>query len=307
MCVNAAPRAVLLAIMCLLAGGCTMNYPGATPAGQAEATLSALDPGYVLRAHMKRQHHGPAPREAIVQLAPSGRLRAAINFDNPILVVRNAQTGEPEGVSVDVSRELARHLGVPLEIVVYTAAGKVVEGIKTNAWDIGFFAIDPVRAADTDFTAPYVIIEGAYLVPNNSPIRRNADVDRPGNRVAVGKGSAYDLYLTRELKQATLVRAPTSQAVTDLAVAQKLEVAAGVKQQLQADALRVPGMRLLDGRFMEIRQAMALPKGHPEGLRYLAGFVEDLKSSGFMAEALKRHGIEGAEVAPMSEGSAAAR
>jgi polar amino acid transport system substrate-binding protein len=303
---NSRRCAFLLATLGALAG-CAVNYPGATPTGQAEATLSALDPGYVLRTHMKRQQHGPAAGETILQLAPSGKLRAAINLGNPILATRNTQTGEPEGVSVDISRELARHLGVPLEIVVYSAAGKVVEGIKANAWDIGFFAIDPVRAADTDFTGPYIIIEGAYLVPNNSPIRQNADVDRPGNRVVVGKGSAYDLYLSRELKHATLVRAPTSQAVTDMAVGQKLEVAAGVKQQLQADARRLPGVRLLDGRFMEIRQAMALPKGRPAGLRYLAGFVEDLKASGFVSDALRHHGIEGAEVAPMSEATAPAR
>jgi polar amino acid transport system substrate-binding protein len=152
----------------------------------------------------------PAPTVAAGQLAPGGTLRAAINYGNPLLATRDAN-GEPRGVSVDLARELARRLGVPLEMVTYTAAGKVVEGIKSDAWDVGFFAIDPVRAADTDFTAPYLIIEGAYLVPEVSPIRRNEDVDRAGVRVAAARGSAYDLYLTRALKQATLVHAPTSQ------------------------------------------------------------------------------------------------
>ena len=176
----------------------------------------------------------------------------------------------------------------------------MVEGIRNKEWDIGYFAIDPVRAMDTDFTAAYVVIEGAYLVRQDSPIRKNEEVDRAGNRIVVGKGSAYDLYLTREIKQATLVRAPTSPAVTDMMVADKIEVAAGVKQQLQADAKRIPGLRLLDGRFMVINQAMATPKGRPAGLEYLTKFVEGMKASGFVADALKRHGIEGAAVAPAS-------
>jgi polar amino acid transport system substrate-binding protein len=238
----------------------------------------------------------PAPTVAAGQLAPGGTLRAAINYGNPLLATRDA-SGEPRGVSVDLARELARRLGVPLEMVTYTAAGKVVEGIKSDAWDVGFFAIDPVRAADTDFTAPYLIIEGAYLVPEVSPIRRNEDVDRAGVRVAAARGSAYDLYLTRALKQATLVHAPTSQAVTDTMLAQKLDVAAGVKQQMQADAKRLPGLRLLDGRFMEIRQAMAVPKGRAAGAAYLRNFVEEMKAAGFIAESLRRHGVEGAMLA----------
>jgi polar amino acid transport system substrate-binding protein len=240
-----------------------------------------------------------SPSPAVISdLAPSGTLRAAINFGNPILANKDAVTGEPRGVSVDLSRELARRLGVPLELKTYTAAGKVVEGLKTKDWDIGFFAIDPVRAADTEFTAAYVIIEGAYLVPKASPIQANGEVDRDGVRVVVGRGSAYDLYLSRELKKAQIVRAPTSPAVTDMMVADKLEVAAGVKQQLEADARRVPGVCLLEGRFMVINQAMATPKGRLAGVNYLAAIVEDMKASGFVAEALKRHGIEGAQVAP---------
>lgn len=231
-------------------------------------------------------------------LAPSGTLRAAINFGNPILAARDAATGEARGVSVDLARELGRRLEVPVELVLYTAAGKVVEGIKTGAWDIGFFAIDPVRAADVDFTPAYVVIEGAYLVPGSSAIARNEDVDREGVRVVVGRGSAYDLYLTRELKKAKIVRAPTSPAVTDMMLADRIEVAAGVRQQLEADARRLPGLRLLDGRFMVINQAMGLPKGRSAGTAYLSEFVQQMKASGFVANALKRHGIEGAAVAP---------
>jgi len=231
-------------------------------------------------------------------LAPSGTLRAAINFGNPILAVRDAATGEARGASVDLARELGRRLEVPVELVLYTAAGKVVEGIKKGEWDIGFFAIDPVRAADIDFTPAYVVIEGAYLVPGSSAIARNEDVDREGVRVAVGRGSAYDLYLTRELKKAKIVRAPTSPAVTDMMLADRIEVAAGVKQQLEADAKRLPGLRLLDGRFMVINQAMGIPKGRAVGTAYVSEFVQQMKASGFVANALKRHGIEGAAVAP---------
>jgi polar amino acid transport system substrate-binding protein len=233
----------------------------------------------------------------VAQLAPSGRLRAAINFGNPILAVRGAD-GQPAGVSVDLARELGKRLGVPVDLVTFTAAGKVVEAVKEAKVDIAFVAIDPVRGADMLQTPPYVIIEGAYLVKNDSPIRRNEDVDRPGNRIVVGNGSAYDLYLTRELKAARLVKAPTSPLVTDVFLAQGMEVAAGVKQQLQADARRVPGVRLLDGRFMVIQQAMGLPRGRDGGARYVSAFVEEMKASGFVAAALQRHHIEGALVAP---------
>lgn len=231
------------------------------------------------------------------ELASSGKLRAAINLGNPILATRDRATGEPQGVSVDLARELATRLGVPVELVVYPAAGKVFDGIKSDEWDVAFIAIDPERATQVAFSPPYVVIEGAYLVANDSPIRRIEDVDCEGVRVVVGRGSAYDLYLTRELARATLVRAPTSPSVTDMMVAEKLEVAAGVKQQLQAGAKRLPGLRLLDGRFMVIHQAIALPKGRPAAAAFVTNFVEGVKASGFVAAALKRHGIEGATVA----------
>jgi len=241
------------------------------------------------------------PSAAVAALAPGGKLRAAINFGNPVLAAKEPATGEARGVSVDLSRELARRLGVGLEIVPYNAAGQVVEGLKSNAWDVAFLAIDPARAVDIAYSAPYVVIEGVYLVPEASPISRNEDVDRDGVRVAVGKGSVYDLFLSRELKHATIVRAPTSQAVTDLAIAQKLDVAAGVKQQMEADARRVAGVRLLEGRFMVINQAMGMPRGRDAGAKYLREFVEEMKTTGFVAQALARHGIEGAMVAPLAE------
>jgi polar amino acid transport system substrate-binding protein len=239
-----------------------------------------------------------APTAAVSELAPTGKLRAAINFGNPILAGKDASTGEARGVSVDLSRELARRLGVPLELVTYNAAGKVVDALRSGAWDVAYVAIDPVRANEISYSAAYVVIEGAYLVRQDSPIRGNAEVDRAGVRVAAATGSAYDLYLTRELKQAKIIRAATSPAVTDLFLAQGLEVAAGVKQQLEADAKRIPGLRLLEGRFMVINQAMGTPKGREAGVNYLRDFIEEMKSSGFVARSLARHGIEGAAVAP---------
>ncbi|RZJ25468.1 MAG: transporter substrate-binding domain-containing protein, partial [Haliea sp.] len=188
--------------------------------------------------------------------------------------------------------------GLPVELVLFNSAGNVVEAVKSRQVDLAFVAIDPVRGADMDYTAPYVIIEGAYLVRNASPLQRNEDVDRAGTRIAVGRGSAYDLYLTRALKAATLVQAPTSPAVTDVFIAQNLEVAAGVKQQLQADARRVGGVRLLPGRFMVIEQAMGVPKGRTAAQAWLSGFIEEMKASGFVAAALRQHNIEGAAVAP---------
>lgn len=229
---------------------------------------------------------------------PVGHLRASINLGNPILAGRNA-AGEPAGVSIDLAREFARRLGVEIELVVFDTAGKSVDAVTAEEADIGFFAVDPVRGAGIAFTAPYVLIEGAYLVKDGSPLQSNDEVDQASHRVAVGKGSAYDLYLTRELKHAEIVRAPSSPAVVDTFLEQGLEVAAGVRQQLESDAQRLSGLRLLPGRFMVIRQAMGLPKGRDARAAALLGaFVEEMKASGFVADALARHGIQGASVAP---------
>jgi len=259
--------------------------------------IGAALAGFLLACSTERM----PPSAVVADLAPTGKLRAAINFANPVLAARDAATGEPRGVSVDLARELARQLGVPLELVPYARAGLVVEAAKSGAWDVAFIAIDPERALEIGYTAPYVVIEGVYMVRQDSPIRSNTEVDREGTRVAVGKDSAYDLFLKRELKRATIVQAPSSPAVTDVFVQQKLDVAAGVKQQMEADARRIGGMRLLEDRFMVINQAMATPKGHDEGLRYLREFVERMKASGFVAAALARQGIEGASVAPPAQ------
>ncbi|CAN5346452.1 ABC transporter substrate-binding protein [soil metagenome] len=233
-------------------------------------------------------------------LAPTGRLRASINLGNPVLAQRDKTSGALSGVSVDLAQELGRRLDVPVDLLAVDSAGRSVEVVTGGAADIGFFAVDPVRGQGVTFTAPYVVIEGAYLVKTASPLRSNDEVDRDGVSVAVGKGSAYDLYLTREIKRARLVRVPTSPQVVDDFMAQGLDVAAGVRQQLEADAKRVGGVRLLPGRFMVIEQAMGLPNTRSEvATTYLRAFVEDMKSSGFVARSLDRNGVAGALVAPL--------
>jgi len=249
-----------------------------------------------LAAACAREPIKPTPAQ-VAELAPTGKLRAAINFGNPVLASKDPATGEARGVSVDLSRELARRLGVPLEIVPFTAAGKVVDAVKTGAWDVAFVAIDPQRARDMIQSPAYVVIEGSYLVPAASPIRSNAEVDREGNRIVVGKGSAYDLFLSREIKRAMLVRAPTSPEVVSTMLSQNLEVAAGVRQQLEADAARTPGVRMLAGRFMTINQAMAVPRGRDAGAAYIHDFIEEMKATGFVAQSLARYNVEGAAVA----------
>jgi polar amino acid transport system substrate-binding protein len=237
------------------------------------------------------------PPAVLSDLAPSGKLRAAINLGNPVFASKDPMTAEALGVSVDLSRKLARRLGVALEIVPYAAAGRVVEATKAGVWDIAYVAIDPLRAVDMVQSPAYIVIEGSYLVPAGSPIRSNAEVDREGIRIVVGKGSAYDLFLTREIKRAMLVRAPASPEAVNMMMKENLEVAAGVRQQLEADAKRAPGVRLLPGRFMVINQAMAVPKGRDAGARYVRDFIEEMKATGFVAQALVRHGVEGAAVA----------
>ena len=236
----------------------------------------------------------------LAAFAPTGRLRASINLGNPILANKAPGGGPPVGVSIDLANALGRRLNLPVDLVVFDTAGRSVDAVKNERADIGFFAIDPLRGQEISFTEPYVLIEGSYLVREDSPLQSNEEVDSTGLRVTVGAGSAYDLYLSRKLKQAQIVRAPSSPTVVDTFMSQKLDVAAGVKQQLQADAQRIAGLRLLPGRFMVTEQAMGTPKGRGEAAAdSLRDFIEDMKASGFVAEALKRHGIQGATVADL--------
>jgi polar amino acid transport system substrate-binding protein len=247
-------------------------------------------------AHAAFAQSAPPPA-AVKELAPTGRLRAAINYGNGVLAQKGPD-GQPRGVSADLSRELAKRLGVPLEFMAFEAAGKAFEAAKQNAVDVLFVAIEPARAAEVEFTPPYVLIEGAYLVPKDSPLRDPADLDRPGMRIAVGENSAYDLYLKRTLKHATLVRAAGGCCKNiDLFRAEKLDAAAGVRQPLAAYAKEHADVRVMDKAFQQIRQAMGTPKGRLAGAAYLCAFIEDMKASGFVAEALKRSNSD-AQVAP---------
>ena len=240
-----------------------------------------------------------APAALLAQLAPTGRLRASINLGNPVLARRNAPATPPYGVSIDIAQAFADHLGVGLDFLVFDSASQSVDAVSDDQADIGFFAIDPKRGETIAFTDAYLHIEGWYAVRTESPITAIHEVDRPGIRVAVSNGSAYDLFLSRELKQARIVRAPNPPSVIPMFIEQQLEVAAGVKQQLEMDQQRFPDLRLLPERFMVIRQAMGLsPRRGVDAHAFLASFVEELKRSGFIAEALRRHGIAGASVAP---------
>lgn len=233
--------------------------------------------------------------EIVKDLAPTGKLRVSINLGNIVLAQKDPATGAPKGVTVDLAHELGRRLDKPVELVPFDAAGKAFEALKAGRLDVVFLAIEPVRANEIEFTAPYVLIEGVYMVPKDSPLKAVADVDRPGIRIGVNKASAYDLFLTRTLKHAELVRGENG---IELFVDQKLDAAGGVKQPLVEYARTHPTVRIMNGRFMEIQQAMGTPKGRTTGAAYLRAFIEEMKASGFVADALKRSGQLDAEVAP---------
>jgi polar amino acid transport system substrate-binding protein len=245
-----------------------------------------------------RQAASPVPAEALKELAPTGKLRAAINYGNSVLAQQGGD-GTPQGVSADLSRELAKRLGVGIEFVTFTAAGKAFEAARDGKVDILFIAIEPVRAAEVDFSPPYVLIEGAYMVLKDSALRAPAEVDQPGKRVSVGENSAYDLYLTRTLKHAKLLRTPGGCCSNiDLFRSDKLDAVAGVRQPLAAYARQHADVRVMEQAFQEIRQAMGTPKGRPAAAAYLRAFIEDVKASGFVADALKRSNQPDAQVAP---------
>jgi polar amino acid transport system substrate-binding protein len=233
-------------------------------------------------------------------LAPAGKLRVGINYGNPVLAAKDPASGELRGVAVDLARELARRAGLPVDLVGFESAGKMVEGLRAGAWDIAFLAVDPDRAAEISFTAPYIEIEGTYLVPPQSPIQSIAEVDREGVRVGISAKSAYDLFLSRSLQHARRVPAPDPNAAFELIVAGKVDVVAGVKQHLVANAEKLPGSRVLDGRFMAIQQALGIPKAREAGAAYLREFIEDVKASGFVAQAIAKAGIRGVSVAPIA-------
>lgn len=238
-----------------------------------------------------------APSSITLALAPTGTLRASINLGNALLANLNPVTQQPFGISIDLAHELAQRLGVGVELIAFDSARYSVEAVKDEKADIGFFAIDPLRGDGITFTAPYVVIEGGYMVREDSKLKSIDAVDSPGNTIAVIKGSAYDLFLSREIKHAQIVREPTAPEVLSTFTSQKLDVVAGVKQMLVDEVKQHAGLRLLPGRFMEIQQAMVLPNGKgAAAAEYLRQFVQDMKASGFVQDAIRRHGIQGAAV-----------
>jgi len=239
----------------------------------------------------------PVSSSLVASLAPKGTLRVAINFGNPVLA-RREPDGSAGGITADLGREAARRLGVAVAFVDYEQAGDVFADLDADAWDVCFLAIEPVRAAKIAFTEPYVLIEGVYLVPGASSLRSAAEVDRDGTRIGVIVGSAYDLFLTRQLTHASLVRLPSPQAVVAALVKGDVDLMAGVKPQLEADLPRVPGSRLLPEPFMSIQQAVGTPRARTEAAAHLARLVGDLKREGFMREAFARNRITGASLAP---------
>lgn len=235
-------------------------------------------------------------QKVISDLAPQGELRVALNFGNTVLAQRS-KDGSPLGVSADLARELARRLGLVPRFISYDAAAKVANAVNENAWDLAFMAIDPTRGEKIDFTEPYVQIEGTYLVKKDAPWTQVHELDQAGLRLAVGQGAAYDLFLSRHLQQAELVKFPTSAAAIHGFVEQELDAAAGVRQTLEEFGAAETGYRVLDGYFTAIMQAMAVPKGRSAALAYLGTFIQEMKSSGFVAESLERSGQTGATVA----------
>ncbi|RMR08741.1 ABC transporter substrate-binding protein [Pseudomonas savastanoi pv. glycinea] len=225
----------------------------------------------------------------LADLAPDGVLRAAINFGNPVLA-QQAADGSPQGVSVQLAKALAEELGVRLEMVTFDAAGKVFAALEQAAWNVAFLAIEPVRAEQIAFSDPYVAIEGTYLVAADSAFREVDDLDRSGLRLAMGKGAAYDLYLSRTLQHAELCRAETSAAAVDLFLEQGLDAAAGVRQPLEKFAAAHSGYRVLTGAFTSIRQAMAVPRQRVAGAEFVQRFIERQKANGFVRQALDATG-----------------
>ncbi len=231
--------------------------------------------------------------EVLQELAPTGFVRVGINYGNPALVQRNATTGEPKGIAIDIARELGQMLDVNVELISFDSAGKLFAGLKSGAWDVACLAIDPERAIDVLFTEPYLVIEGTYMVRADSAMRNLRDVDREGVRIAIGKGGAYDLFLSRELKHAKLVHAPTGNAAFEMFVRDGLEAAAGVRQALVQFAAQHADLRVMDGRFMRIEQAVGTPRPREAGAKFLSAFVSAMKKDGRMKVALEHNGLGG--------------
>ncbi len=234
-------------------------------------------------------------------LAPTGKLRAGINYGNFILAQKDKATGESRGVALDLSNELARRLGVPLEIVAFDTVTALGDSAPDNKWDIAFLGSDPQREKIMDFSAAYVELNATYLVPGASALRSAAEVDRAGLRVTAAARANYELWLQRNLKNAQLLSQPTNDAAFEFLTAGNADALAGLTEALINMSAKLPGSRLVDGRFMAVQQSIAVPKGKDAGLAYLRSVVEDAKASGLVARAIEKTGARGVAVAPAAK------
>ena len=232
------------------------------------------------------------------ELAPSGTLRAGINLANFLLVTGRTAGGDPEGVAPDMAAEIARRLDVPIAYVPFDTPSELADAAAGDVWDIGLIGAEPARAETIAFTAAYTEIEATYLVPPGSALREIADVDQEGVRIAVARGSAYDLFLSRSLERAELVRSSGLDGSFDLFAREKLEALAGLRPRLLSDVERLPGARILDGRFTAVQQAVGTPRPRERGAAFLREVVEDAKASGLVQGFIDRHGVRGLSVAP---------
>ncbi len=237
------------------------------------------------------------PPAAKAELTPTGKLRAGINFQN-VLLTTLGPTGEQGGVAVEFAHELARRLAVPLEIIPYKSAGALADSVSTGAWEISVLGDEPERAKVIAFATPLTEIEATYLVPAGSPIRSVSEVDRPGVRIVSPANSAYDLYLTRTIKNAQLVQIARSNAAEEHFVREKLDALAGLKPVLLELAPRLPGSRILEGNFTVVRHTVGMPRGRDAAAAYLRDVVEDVKASGLVAKWIEKSGVKGLSVAP---------
>lgn len=234
------------------------------------------------------------------ELAPSGALRAGLNLSNFLLISDKTAAGEPAGVAPDMAAEIARRLGVAVQYVTYKTPGELADAAETGAWDIGLIGAEPQRAEKIAFTPAYVEIEATYLVPAGSPIQSLADVDKAGVRISVTGRSAYGLWLDRHIQNATLVKTGTLDSACERFVSDKLEALAGLKPRLLSDVEKLPGARILDGKFTAVQQAVGTPKPNVAGAAYLSEFVEQAKKSGLVASLIERHNVKGLSVAPLA-------
>jgi len=239
----------------------------------------------------------PVPEAARHELAGSGKLRAAINYGNPVLARKDTASGELRGVTVDLSRELAQRLGVTAELVGYDTVGKLMAGLKAGEWDVAFLAYDPARAGDMAFTAPYMEVEVTYAVPDASDARDVSQVDRPGRRIAIAEKNAADLFLSRNLGNATLVRGANTRAAFELLKSGAADAFAANRQELESSTAASPGFRIVQGRFTTIPHAIAVPRGHDAAASYARAFVADAKRSGAVRRAIDASAIRGVVVA----------